>query len=338
MIRVSLPVAMYETILHFVNDAITLTSKSFIYLGIGSCPHEPLNQKTDQLIPCFVKDILQDKSSTLQIILIDPAFKNKYKFLQSYFADNLSHACHYEEDGLLIWQSERINVYIAPTKFLYPSLHTEDTTWFLHSLADLAIENQVQMIYQDYTGQDMNPLFQTLYTQYDKVHQIQLQNFVLFDVSYGTDTGCSTDLVKYKPFYQPDGFINLQLYTNDEVLKYINKNPALDSIILERAIQKYRTLLNDIHVDYRRKQNGTLICTNTTTNTYGYTETSSADDIMKCLQNELVSLVPQFVKLGVFTKKSVEKLNTYFQQTHTIDKYKWYELVMNLLKFDDASS
>ncbi len=325
---------MYETLLRFVNQ----TPKTFFYFGVGSCPHvespEKLEPKYDQLLPCFVKDIYQTKpSSRLQVIHVDPAFANQQSFLKAYFALHLSDAFFYEHDELMIWESQRIQVIIAPIRFSHPNRYdTQDSTWFLDALSEEAIVNGFQIVYQEYTGQEMRPLFLRLYNQYEGNLKDRFRRQVLFDVSYGTDTGCSTDLVKFKPFYEPDGsFLNLQLYSQEELLNRINTHPAINEILFKTTLGTYRKLLNEIHVDYRRKQNGDPLFH---PNQYGYTDRSSPAEIMECLRRELYQVIPQLQKLGAFPRDAMEKLEQYFQQTQTIDRYKWYELVFNLVKFE----
>jgi hypothetical protein len=325
---------MYETLLHFVNQ----TPKTFLYFGVGSCPHvespEKLEPKYDQLLPCFVKDIYQNKpSSRVQILHVDPAFDRKHEFLKSYFAVHLPDAFFYEHDELMIWESQRIQVIIAPMKFSHPnSYDKDDSTWFLDTLAEEAIVNGFQMVYQEYTGHDIKPLFLRFYNMYDGNLKERFRRQVLFDISYGTDSGCCTDMVKYKPFYEPDGsFLNLQLLSHRELLQRINTHPAINEILFKTSLQKYRKVLNEIHVDYRRKQNGDTLFHS---DEYGYSESSSPAEIMDCLRRELYCVVPQLQKLGAFSNNAGEKLHQYFEQTQTIDRYKWYELVFNLVKFE----
>jgi hypothetical protein len=328
------PIQMYETLLQFVSQY----PKSFLYFGVGSCPHvsspDKLEPKYDQLLPCFVRDIYQNKpSSRVQVLHVDPAFAGEKDFLKAYFAIHLPDACFYKQNEIMIWESARMQVIIAPIRFSHPnSYDKEDSTWFLDSLTEEAIVDGFQMVYQEFTGQEMKPLFLKVYETYDTNLQQRFRRQVLFDVSYGTGTGCSTDMVKFKPFYERDGsFMNLQLYTQDELLQRINTHPAINEILFKTSIANYRKIINEIHVDYRRKQNGDPLFH---PNVYGYTDSSSPIEIMECLRNELYQIIPQLQKLGAFPSDAMEKLERYFEQTHTIDRYKWYELVFNLVKFE----
>lgn len=328
------PIPMYETLLQFVNQV----PKTFLYFGVGSCPHvsspDKLEPNYDQLLPCFVKDIYQSKpSSRLQIIHVDPAFAREQDFLKAYFALHLPEAFFYEHDELMIWEASRIQVIIAPIRFSHPSSYDkEDSTWFLDSLTEEALDHGFQMVYQEFTGQEMKPLFLKFYEALDTNLRQRFRRQVLFDVSYGTDTGCSTNMVKFKPFYEPDGsFLNLQLYSQEELLQRINTHPAINEILFKTALGTYRKILNEIHVDYRRKQNGDPLFR---PNVYGYSDVSSPNQIMGCLRNELYRVIPQLQKLGAFSNEAMQKLEQYFEQTQTIDRYKWYELVFNLVKFE----
>lgn len=327
---------MYETLLQFVNQV----PKTFLYFGVGSCPHvsslEKLEAKYDQLLPCFVKDSYQNKpSSRIQVIHVDPAFadKDKQEFLRDYFAKELPESFFYEHEGLMIWEAPQMQVIVAAIKFSHPnSYDKEDSTWFLDAISEEAIANNFQIVYQEFTGQYMKPLFQKLYKMYEGNFKEQFRNKVLFDISYGTDTGCSTDMVKYKPFYQADGsFLNLQLYNEDELLERINTHPAVNEILFKSLLAKYRCILNEIHVDYRRKMNGDTLFH---PNVYGYTESSTPLYIMNTLKVELFKLVPLLQKVGLLSLEGTQKLEELFHEYEAIDRYKWYDTVFKLVKFE----
>jgi hypothetical protein len=329
---------MYETLLHFVHQA----PKTFLYFGVGSCPHvsavENLEPKYDQLLPCFVKDIYQTKpSSRLQVIHIDPAFADTkaHDFLTAYFKKYLPESFYYEQDGLMIWEAPRMQVLVAPMKFSHPNPNDqENSLWFLEAISDEAIANSFQMVYQEFTGESMNPLFQTLYERYDSNLKKQFRKKVLFDISYGTDTGCSTNMVKYKPLYEADGsFLNLQLYSEEELLERIHTHPAVTEILFKTLLGKYRRILNEIHVDYRRKMNGDSLFH---PSVYGYSESSTSAEIMDTLKRELFKLVPLLQKVGLLSLEGSQKLSELFQNYQAIDRYKWYDTAIKLVKFEQT--
>ena len=69
----------------------TITEPSFVYVGIGSCPHaQTLVDYTDdwnQILPVFVRDILEITELPVRILHFDPAFEyhsDRIEFLKSY--------------------------------------------------------------------------------------------------------------------------------------------------------------------------------------------------------------------------------------------------------------
>jgi hypothetical protein len=324
---------MFERLLHLVNQY----PKSFLYFGVGSCPHvqtvEQLTPKWDQLLPCFVRDIYQNNTSRLQVVHVDPQFTNRRDFLIAYFEKHLPGSIFYDDENLMVWESDRIQVICASAHFYHSRRYNqEDTTWFLESLTEESLVNGFKLVYQEYTGEEINEIYHKLYEMCDDNLRRRFQRQILFDVSYGSDVGCMTDMEKYKPFYKENGdFLNLQLYTNQELYDLINTNPAINEILFKKLLTKYRMLLNDIHVDYRRKINGDLPFY---PNRYGYSDESTPEEILHCLETELFSLAPQLQKLGILSQESLEKLRSYFKEATSMDRYKWYDQVFKLIKFE----
>ena len=327
---------MYEHLLSLVSNY----SKSFFYLGIGSCPHvykpEDLTSKDDQLLPCFVKEKLQH-DERIQILHIDPAFYQKWNFLNEYFSKHLP-GCFYvmESEDIHVWETNQIQVICASTRFHHPNPphSSEDTTWFLESLTEDAIVNGYQMVYQEYTGYYTQSVFKKIYENCSDRLKQRFRNQILFDISYNTDHGCSTDMVKYKPIYQANGaFLNILLYSNEELYTKLDTHPMIREILAKNLISSYRQALNTIHVDYRRAMNGDPVFH---AGLYGYNEGATPADIMKVLQREISKSVPLLQKTGLLSVEDSKKLESYFQSYTTIDRYKWYELVSSLVKFEHA--
>ena len=322
---------MYETLLHFLHQ----TSKSFFYLGVGSCPHlqDPtkLDPKYDQLLPCFVKDIAQNKKEKIQILHIDPKFANQIPFLHAYFAIHLPDAVFYDMDTMYIWETTQMQVIFASCSFEHPSSKTQDNhLWFLEALIDEALSHSFRMVYQEYTGYEIQSLFLRLYEQSDQ--KKRFRNLILFDVSYGNAIGCSTDMSKYKPIYESNGlFLNIQLLSNEELLAKVDEFPSIREILRRNLIRDYRRILNEIHVDYRRLLNGDpVVCPAN----YGYHRLSTPEEIMQILQRNLFKLIPLLQKVGLLSLEGTQELTELFYQYQVIDRYKWYQSVFELVKFD----
>ena len=326
---------MFEQLLTLVSQY----PKTFFYLGIGSCPHvgkpEDLTLKNDQLLPPFVRDRLQKEGERIQIVHIDPVFRDHWGFLRQYFAYNLPGSIYSTDDGTIqIWDTDRVQVICASTRYHHPNPpHSdEDDTWFLESLTDEALASGYQMVYQEYTGYYTRSLFKKLYSTCDDSLKRRFQNQILFDVSYGYDVGCSTDMEKHKPIYQSDGtFLNILLCSNEELFEKLDQHPTIRKIMIKNLILDYRDVLNTIHVDYRRTMNGDMVFH---PGIYGYDDTSSPDEIMMILQAHLKKTLPLLVKTGIFSQDDLRKLETYFQEYRSMDKYKWYEKVSSLVKFE----
>ena len=322
---------MYETLLQL----ITQSSKSFFYFGVGSCPHaqtpQGLEPKYDQLLPCFVKDIAQNKNEKIQILHIDPQFVNHVDFLRAYFAIHLPDAVYYNMNDIYIWETSGIQVICASCRFDHPSPETQENhVWFLEALINEALSHSFRMVYQEYTGYEIQSLFLKLYGMC--VNKRRFRNLILFDVSYGNNTGCSTNMTKYKPIYEANGlFLNIQLLSNEELFQKLDAHPSIRELLSKNLIRDYRRILNEIHVDYRRKMNGDPVFCPTA---HGYNDLSTPGEIMLILEGELFKLVPLLQKVGLLSADNTQKLKTFFHNYLTIDRYKWYQYVFDLVKFD----
>jgi len=324
---------MYETLLSLVNQS----PKSFFYFGVGSCPHvrtpQELQPKYDQLLPCFVKDIAQNKNEKIQLLHIDPQFANYLEFLHAYFAIHLPDAIFCATDNIYIWETKQIQVICAATRFEHPTANTQENhEWFLDALTDEALVHGFRMVYQEYTGVETKKLFHDFYKICDENLKRRFRGLILFDVSYGNDIGCSTDMTKYKPIYEANGlFLNLQLLSNEELLEKVDVHPSIQEILRQNLLKDYRQTLNEIHVDYRRKMNGDPVFCPTI---HGYDTSSTPSEIMRVLEKKLFKLVPLLQKVGLLSVQGTQKLRDLFLEYETIDRYKWYQYTFDLVKFE----
>ena len=324
---------MYDTLLNLIAQ----TSKSFLYVGVGSCPHvrtpQELTPRWDQLLPCFVKDIAQNKKEKIQIVHIDPQFANSLEFLKEYFAIHLPDAIFYDDDSIYIWESSQIQVICAATHLYHPGNYSQENhEWFLDACTEEALCHSFRMVYQEYTGYETFPLFKKLYEMCDENLKRRFRNLILFDISYGNDTGCSTDMTKYKPIYEPNGmFLNIQLLTNEDLMEKVNLHPTVREILYKNLLGEYRRVLNEIHVDYRRRLAGDPVFH---PNKYGYLDSSSPAEIMMILEQQLFQLAPLLEKVGLLSTTTKQKLKDLFLEYKNMDRYKWYQEVFNLVKFE----
>lgn len=308
-----------ETILRHVS----LEPMDFTYLGIGSCPHvaqgQTLEPKYDQLIPtCFHEFLLHDKKH-MRIIHFDPAFDTYKEFLHEYFGKwNL---IPMEIEGGWSWVGEYLEVIL-----LNQRIDHEEHFWFFQSLCEAILQTKGRLVIQEYTGYELKRLNQKLY---DSMEQKELyKRRCLLDMTYGTDTGCCTDMTKAQPFYDYNlNFLNLHFMTDEDAKRWIHISLKLDEILKRIYLTKFLTHLNNIHVDYRRKLKGDSIM-------FGhplYTDESSCDEIMKVLQSELQKSFEILVMLKKIDPEKKPQLQNLFETYKTQDPYKWYESVKQVL-------
>ena len=293
----------------------THTPREYTYFGIGSCPHSPiaeLGDKWDQLYPLFVRDVVEFK--TVRCILMDPGFTDK--LLDEYFA--LKGMILEKRPFLSGWMysSPRLDFIVLPERF------NHDNYALMESLILRVLQKELQLVIQDYTGYSIESKFLSFYEKYkDKYLYRQL---ILCDVSYGLDTGCGTDLSKYKPFYDLEGcFINLLLLHPAVLVRYLGATTELDERICILLKRKFWCTLNDYHVEYRRKKQGMECWT---------LKHDNADDIMKDLQQKIAELVPGLLKGGALRQDKQAEMYELFKNYKTYDMYVWQNRVHDLIR------
>ena len=298
--------------------------KDYTYIGIGSCPHcgdpEKLEDRWDQLMPMFVREV--PSSKTLRIIHIDPAFYREEEFLTKYFAEKLPTAIHLNEENLHVWINDRVEVII-----LSDSFDQHDHEWFMEHLIEIVLADRGQLVLQEYTGYDTAPLYRSLYEK--SLDKALFKTRILFDVTYGTDEGCGTDMTKYRPITDSRGnFFNTVLCTVSEIKAHTGFNTEMDKLILKYITGLYRRTLNQFHVDYRRRLKGE------TTVLYEcshYTHKTEPEDIMLALQRELTEYVDILRKLKIMTPEKDAHVKELFKEYKRYDIYKWYDEMSKII-------
>lgn len=294
-----------------------------VYLGIGSCPHvaegQALEPKYDQLIPaCFHESIVKDKKQT-KIVHFDPAFERYKPFLDSYFANwNL---IPMDIEGGWSWISETLEVLVFAQR-----LEHGDHFWFFEALCDTILNTKGKLVIQEYTGYELAALNQKLYQGCEQKEKFKRR--ILLDMTFGTDSGCCTDMTKAQPFYDYDGnFLNFHFVTDADAKRWIGISLKVDEVLRRKYRAKYLQTLNHIHVDYRRKLKGDTLL-------YGspdYTNESSPDEILACLKRQLQPSFDILVSLRAIEASKQTTFQELFQTYKTIDPYKWYDAVSKLL-------
>ena len=303
--------------------AVLLEPMEITYLGIGSSPHlsaeNKLHPKYDQLIPtCLHEFLLKDKKH-MRIIHFDPHFKLCFEFLNTYFqAWNL---VPMEISGGYSWVGATLEVIVLPE-----TIDHRDHFWFFEQLCNSILQTKGKLLIQEYTGYELGSLNQKLYEASSNKELFKRR--ILLDMTYGTDTGCCTDMTKAQPFYDFDlNFLNLHFMTDEDAKRWVHISLKLDEILRKKYEYKYLSSLNNIHVDYRRKLKGESLM-------YGsdfYSDESTPDEIMSVLQKQLRTALEILMDLRYVGKEEMERFDTFCKNYTNYDPYKWYELVKKIL-------
>jgi hypothetical protein len=303
--------------------AVLFEPMEITYLGIGSSPHVPvdqtLNPKYDQLVPtCFHEFLLKDKKH-MRIIHFDPHFKHCFEFLNTYF-EKWNLVPMEFKDGFS-WVGDTLEVIVLPQ-----SLDHKEHFWFFEQLCETMLQTKGKLLIQEYTGYELTSLNKKLYEA--SSNKDLFKRRILLDMTYGTDSGCSTDMTKAQPFYDFDlNFLNLYFMTDDDAKRWAQISLKLDEILRKKYQYKYLSSLNYIHVDYRRKLKGESLM-------YGsefYTNDSTPDEIMSVLQKELRKALDVLIHVKYIEKEVLETFDTLCKTYKKYDPYKWYDLVNKLL-------
>jgi len=286
----------------------------YTYIGIGSAPHLPIEQldaQTDQLIPVFILNVLGTTNYTVRCIHIDPAFN--LNTLQAYFNKqtlglvytSFTHIDSYEYH---MWSNDRIEMI-----FMFESF---DHEWFLDDFCQMTIDTKKMLVYQDYTGHNSIPLFKRLYQ--NSTNRRVFKKKILFDITYGNDYGCMTNLSKYWPLYDSYGdFINLHLLSHPSDIKEIcGQSQRTDALLVEFFKKEFITLLKNYHSDYRRSIQGSTCLFQQ--------ELTDPDDIMKALRLQINNLLHLFNNLSPLSDTQKDEINELFNNYRERDPYKWY--------------
>lgn len=293
------------------------------YLGIGSCPHlitgQTLDIKNDQLVPSCFHDTMLLTNKTIRIIHIDPFFDQYQGFLQKYWKEYNLIPVEYE--GAYCWVNDHIQVFILSQR-----IDHKDNYWFFEALSESILNTKGKLIIQEYTGFDLQELNQKLYEETSQKEKYKRR--ILLDMTFGTDSGCSTDMINAKPFYDSNGnFINLYFTSDSEIKRYIGIYSQLDDILKKKYIAKFYMTLNYYHVDYRRRVKGERGLYNSP----DYNDSSTPDEIMSILQKKLRDMFDMFMTFGLVTKAHQETLQELFTNYKDYDPYKWYDSVYKVV-------
>lgn len=293
------------------------------YLGIGSAPHAQdvasLTPKEDQLIPVCFHDLIRGEKMPMRILHFDPWFDKMQDFLHEYF--QRWQLIPVEFPGGFCWVGDSLEVILISERVD----HTEEF-WFLETLCQTILNKKGKLVIQEFTGYELKSLNEKLYET--SPNKELFKRRILLDMTYGTDTGCSTDMTKVEPFYGSDGnFLNLHFLDHTAALRAIGISTKVDAILKQKYIGMCLQSLNNMHVDYRRRLKGDTLMFGSDL----YSDNATPEEIMRSIQSVLTSFFEILTKLRMIGPEENEKKNSLFLTYKSYDPYKWYDGMRKLI-------
>ena len=307
--------------------------RDLTYVGVGSAINDlpGLSAKNDQVVPMFVTEALMS-GKKVTAIHFDPGFK--FDVMEEYFKKRYPMTESRHLGFGWYWKFGLLEVYILPMAFEHKSRGSsadDDDIDFMEALINRVLNTDTgRLVFQQYTGYDPVGTFKDLYTASKR--QAEFKDRVLFDVSYGADTGCCTDMTQHRPILAPHGgFMNFLLYDNDELRSIIGFRPDVDALIYAHFKKAYIQIVNDNHVNYRRRTKGEE-CMFTAGLPYGLT--ADPDEIMRYLIGQINTHMEIFRRLGSLTPENEIKLASLlltYKPSQGVNVYDWYSAVTKIV-------
>ena len=316
-----------QFLLESIYEYSSTNPRDLTHIAIGSSPRyqelEKFTPDIDQLLPVFMLKQIESTSKTIRIIHIDWYTERNLPFLHEYFgsfAQKSINFRHNDSEGFNIWTShdDRIEVIFLFINIRHGIYDEPTDRWFLERMIDVTLQNKSQLIVQEYTGHDLIEIARFFLNKSNQ--KDMFVKHVLFDITYGSNCHCMTDMTKYLPEYKPDGtFYNFQLYTTQEMIDLIGINEKINNIIKNHFMKDYKLILDQHHFNYRRK-----IIGNTLAHQFPeYNESTSPDDIMKIIIDKLNLIIEIFERLGLMNEDKKKQMNDLFTNYYSHDMYKW---------------
>jgi hypothetical protein len=327
-------------ILENVHEYSSVNPRDLTHIAIGSSPRygdmTKFIPEIDQLLPQFMLKEIKTTTKTIRIIHIDEFTERSLPFLHEYFASfsakNLNFT-HDNSEGMNIWTTDDQRIEII---FLFIQLNhglrvhsnpdAQNDSWFIEKMIETTLDNKNQLIVQEYTGHELTDLFKMLYRANGRKELFK--NNILFDVTYGNDCSCMTNMTIHFPRYKPDGtFYNFLLYNDKEMHEFVGIDDKINDILKVYFLKKYNHDLDFYHVNYRRKMIGTSSMYN-----FPNYDSLSADEIMKMLIEKLKPSITIFELLGFIDHGKSVEINDLFNDYKNYDMYEWRTSMMNIFK------
>jgi len=295
-------------------------TRDYTYIGIGSKNRysdlKMFTPEIDQILPCFLETV----TGTIRVIHFDPYFAPEHDngFLMKYFK---AKGFHKSDDYIWLTSDHRIEVLIIPQMF--------DDKNFLYKMTEQAIKYSTKLVVQKYTGQELVAEFKGMYGWFSTEHKKYIRNNVLFDITYGSNCHCMTNMKEHGPMVDKNGnFYNFVLYDEEEILNSIGLLPKMDRFIEQHYTAKMAKILNEHHVNYRRAIRGEPLMFPSTK----YPSDALPQVIMNYLLYEVNLILKILGKLGAVTDEKKQIFSIYSTNYMEIDMYKWYTEMTKLYK------
>ena len=300
------------------------------YVGVGSAIHDlpGLSPLTDQIVPVFVGELMMEGRS-VTAIHFDPMFR--YDVMEEYFKKRYPMAEMRHLGFAWYWKFGLLEVYILPQAFEHKSQGIEDDVDFLAALIARVLQSATgRLVFQQYTGYDPLPTLKFLYAASKR--KGDFKDRILFDISYGADTGCRPDLTRLKPIIAPHGgYMNFLLYDVDEMRSIIGFRKDVDELIYGHFKKEYVLLVNNNHVNYRRRLRGDDCMF---LKDMPYSATADPDEIMRYLVEEIRQFMNIFRRLGYLSPENEIKLAELllvYKPSQGVNVYDWYSAVTKIV-------
>jgi hypothetical protein len=325
--------AQYETNTNKIIEYAHSDPREFTYVGVGTAGCELTDQR-DQILPkkFLIDDVINNTHKTIRIIHFDSRFT--LEWLNDYFKSNrwtvktpLEFVYDFSE-GLHIWRTTDFRIEII---FVFSYFNLSNDHPFLFELIKATLSYHNMLVFQPFIGLQCNDISKFYFKRFGNSNEFR--NRILFDISYDNQCGCFTDMVKYAPEYDKDGnFYNYTLINEGEMIGLIDSpdcNARISQLIKTHFVKKYKKIINDIHVNYRRKVRG-LEDEMYDDPEFGYTKGTPADEIMAILQGNIRPIIPILDRLKILNEKSAE-LPKLLGDYKSYDLYSWLGKALNVV-------
>jgi hypothetical protein len=136
-----------------------------------------------------------------------------------------------------------------------------------------------------------------------------------------------TDMSKTKPLCDAKGnFVNFTLLNEYEILQVWGISYELDTHVKNFFIKRFKTVLNEHDVNYRRRTmgDGCLF------KKQAYNDSSSPEFIMDILQKDLEPMFKVFESMGLIDAEKQKTIDALMKNYKDFDMYDWYSRVNKL--------